>query len=129
MPAAYDGARAGPIKRLKRCLKTHLLPVPRRRLRAGGAGSLGFPGKASGPADAAATSVTTLIGYNPVFLPVELAVQILDYAHAHGRVTTRDMVREHGASPNTRNVTFRNLVAKNMLAWHGAGRSTWYSLP
>jgi Fic family protein len=59
----------------------------------------------------------------------ELAVQILDYAQAHGRVTTRDMVREHGASPNTLKVTFRNLVAKNMLARHGGGRSTWYSLP
>jgi hypothetical protein len=59
----------------------------------------------------------------------ELAVQILDYVHAHGRVTTRDMVREHGASPNTAKVIFRNLVAKHLLIRHGAGRSTFYSLP
>jgi hypothetical protein len=45
-------------------------------------------------------------------------IQILDYAQAHGRVTTRDMVREHSASPNTLKVTFRNLVAKKMLARH-----------
>jgi Fic family protein len=59
----------------------------------------------------------------------ELALQILDYAKAHGRVTTRDMVRVHGASPNTAKVTFRALVAKALLVRHGAGRSIWYSLP
>ena len=59
----------------------------------------------------------------------ELAVQMLDYAQAHGRVTTRDIVREHGASPNTVKATFRNLVAKHLLVRHGAGRSIWYSLP
>jgi Fic family protein len=58
-----------------------------------------------------------------------LAVQILDYAKAQGRVTTRDMVREHGASPNTVKATFRGMVAKKLLARHGAGRSIWYSLP
>jgi Fic family protein len=58
----------------------------------------------------------------------ELAVYILDYAKAHGRVTTRDMVREHGASPNTAKATFRNLVEKNLLVRYGAGRSIWYSL-
>lgn len=58
-----------------------------------------------------------------------LAVAILDYVRAHGRVTTRDMVREHGASPNTAKATFRGLVAKRLLVRHGAGRSTWYSLP
>ena len=59
----------------------------------------------------------------------ELAVQILDYAQAHGRVTTRDMVREHGASANTTKAVFRNLVAKGLLVRHGAGRSIWYALP
>ncbi|HWB30497.1 MAG TPA: Fic family protein [Vicinamibacterales bacterium] len=59
----------------------------------------------------------------------ELAVQILDYVRAHGRVTTRDMVREHGASPNTAKATFRTLVGKHLLIRHGAGRSTWYRLP
>jgi Fic family protein len=59
----------------------------------------------------------------------KLAAEILDYAREHGRVTTRDMVREHGASPNTLKATFSSLVAKGLLARHGGGRSTWYSLP
>jgi len=59
----------------------------------------------------------------------ELAVRILDYVRDHGRVTTRDMVRETGASPNTLKATFTSLVEKGLLARHGGGRSTWYSLP
>jgi Fic family protein len=63
-----------------------------------------------------------------VALP-ELAVKILDYVRDQGRVTTRDMVREHGASPNTLKATFTSLVDKGLLVRHGAGRSTWYALP
>jgi Fic family protein len=59
----------------------------------------------------------------------ELAVKILDYARDHGRVTSRDMVREAGASPNTLKATFTSLVEKGLLARHGGGRSTWYGLP
>ncbi len=59
----------------------------------------------------------------------ELAVTILDYVRDQGRVTTRDMVREYGASPNTLKVTFTSLVEKGLLARHGAGRSTWYGSP
>lgn len=59
----------------------------------------------------------------------ELAVKILDYVRDHGRVTTRDMVREVGASPNTLKSTFSNLVNKGLLIRRGGGRSTWYSLP
>lgn len=59
----------------------------------------------------------------------ELAAKILDYARDHGRVTTRDMVREAGASPNTLKATFTSLVGKGLLVRHGGGRSTWYSLP
>jgi len=58
----------------------------------------------------------------------ELAVQILDHARGHGRVTTRDMVRAYGASPNTTKAVFRTLVEKNLLIRHGGGRSIWYSL-
>lgn len=57
-----------------------------------------------------------------------LAVRILDYVRDHGRVTTRDMVREAGASPNTLKATFTSLVEKGLLVRHGGGRSTWYSL-
>jgi Fic family protein len=59
----------------------------------------------------------------------ELAVKILDYVGDQGRVTTRDMVREFSASPNTLKVTFTSLVEKGLLVRHGAGRSTWYGLP
>ncbi len=59
----------------------------------------------------------------------ELAVKILDYVQDHGRVTTRDMVRETGASPNTLKATFGSLVAKGFLVRHGGGRSTWYGQP
>ena len=59
----------------------------------------------------------------------ELAIKIIDYVRAHGRVTTRDMVRETGASPNTLKATFSSLVEKGLLTRHGAGRSTWYGLP
>jgi Fic family protein len=59
----------------------------------------------------------------------ELAITILDYARDHGRVTSRDMVREAGASPNTLKATFTSLVEKGLLTRNGGGRSTWYSLP
>tara|TARA_R110002050_G_scaffold298723_3_gene462556 strand:- start:1762 stop:2811 length:1050 start_codon:yes stop_codon:yes gene_type:complete len=59
----------------------------------------------------------------------ELSINILDYVRDHGRVTSRDIVREFGASPNTLKVTFSSLVKKGLLARHGGGRSTWYSLP
>jgi len=58
-----------------------------------------------------------------------LAIQILDYVRDHGRVTTRDMVRFAGASPNTLKTVFRTLVSKGLLVRNGGGRSTWYGLP
>ncbi|UNE54413.1 Fic family protein [Bartonella machadoae] len=66
---------------------------------------------------------------NALFSLSELALNILDYVRDHGRVTTRDMVREIGASPNTLKATFTSLVEKGLLIRHGGGRSTWYSLP
>ena len=59
----------------------------------------------------------------------ELAFRILDYVRDQGRATTRDMVREAGASPNTLKSTFRSLVEKGLLVRHGGGRSIWYGLP
>ncbi len=59
----------------------------------------------------------------------ELSVKILDYVRDHGRVTSRDMVREAGASPNTLKVTFGSLLEKGLLIRHGGGRSTWYGVP
>ena len=66
---------------------------------------------------------------NALAILPELAVKILDYVRDHGRVTTRDMVRETGASPNTLKATFTSLVEKGLLVRHGGGRSTWYNLP
>jgi Fic family protein len=59
----------------------------------------------------------------------DLAIKIVDYARGHGRVTSRDMVRETGASSNTLKATFKSLVEKNLLVRHGGGRSTWYGMP
>lgn len=56
----------------------------------------------------------------------ELGIKILDYVRDHGRVTTGDMVRTLGASPNTLKATFKTLVEKGLLVRHGGGRSTWY---
>lgn len=42
----------------------------------------------------------------------ELAIQILDYVRDHGRVTSRDIVRVAGASPNTLKTLFSRLVSK-----------------
>lgn len=48
-----------------------------------------------------------------------LAVKILDYVQDHGLVTTRDMVRKMGISPNTLKTMFSNLVKKWLLVRHG----------
>jgi len=58
-----------------------------------------------------------------------LSVKILDYVQGHGRITSRDMARETGASPNTLKSTFTSLVKKGLLVRHGKGRSTWYGQP
>lgn len=65
---------------------------------------------------------------NALLVLPELAMKILDYARDHGRVTTRDMVREAGASPNTLKAVFQSLVKKGLLTRHGAGRGIWYGL-
>lgn len=59
----------------------------------------------------------------------EIALLIMDYVQQQGRVTSRDMVREAGASPNTLKVTFSVLVKKGLLVRYGKGKSTWYGLP
>ncbi|MEH6633530.1 MAG: hypothetical protein V7776_22160 [Halopseudomonas aestusnigri] len=47
----------------------------------------------------------------------------------HRCVTTRNIVHEVGASPNTLKVTFRSFVGKGLLVRHGEERSIWYSQP
>jgi Fic family protein len=58
----------------------------------------------------------------------ELAVQIVDHARQHGRVTIGDMIRVTGASRNTLKEHFRRLVALGHLEQHGARKGTWYGL-
>jgi Fic family protein len=59
----------------------------------------------------------------------DLAVQIVDHARQHGRVTMGDMVRVTGASRNTLKEHFRRLLAQGHLVRHGAGKGSWYGLP
>ncbi|TVR60482.1 MAG: DUF977 family protein [Candidatus Competibacteraceae bacterium] len=59
----------------------------------------------------------------------ELAVQILDQARQHGRVTIGEMIRVTGASRNTLKEHFRRLLEQGHLVRRGRGKGTWYTLP
>jgi len=59
----------------------------------------------------------------------DLAIQILDHARDHGRVTIADAVVITGASRNTLKLHFKTLRERGLLALHGQGRGAWYSLP
>lgn len=59
----------------------------------------------------------------------DLAVQIVDYARQHGRVSMGDAIKISGASRNTLKEHFRRLVEQGYLAQHGSGKGTWYALP
>ena len=58
-----------------------------------------------------------------------LAVQIIDHARQHGRVTIGDMIRVTGASRNTLKEHFRRLLEQGHIVRHGLGKGTWYALP
>jgi len=58
-----------------------------------------------------------------------LAIQILDHARDHGRVTIADAVAITGASRNTLKLHFNTLRERGLLALHGQGRGAWPSLP
>ena len=58
----------------------------------------------------------------------ELAVQIIDHARQHGRVTMGDIVKVTGASRNTLKEHFRRLLEQGHLEKHGVGKGTWYVL-
>ena len=59
----------------------------------------------------------------------ELAVQIVDHARQHGRVTMGDIIKVTGASRNTLKDHFRHLLEQGHLVKYGAGKGTWYVLP
>lgn len=58
----------------------------------------------------------------------ELALQIVDLAREHGRVTIGEIVALTGASRNTLKQHLRTLVERGYLNQHGAGRGVWYEL-
>ncbi len=58
-----------------------------------------------------------------------LAVQIVDHARQHGRVTIGEMVRLSGANRNTLKQHLRRLVELGHLKQYGARKGTWYGLP
>jgi Fic family protein len=58
----------------------------------------------------------------------ELSQSILDIAKEHGRVSISDIVAITNANRNTVKVHLKKLVALNLLAQHGTGRSVWYTL-
>ncbi|EIC23105.1 Fic family protein [Thiorhodovibrio frisius] len=59
----------------------------------------------------------------------DLALQILDHARDHGRVTIADAVTITGASRNTLKMHFKMLREQGYLTLHGQGRGAWYGLP
>ncbi len=59
----------------------------------------------------------------------ELAVQIIDHARQHGRVTMGMMIRVTRGSRNTLKEHFRRLLDQRHLVQHGKGKGTWYALP
>jgi Fic family protein len=58
----------------------------------------------------------------------ELALQIVEFAREHGRITIGDAMRLTGASRNTLKQHFRVLVERGHLNQHGSGRGVWYEL-
>ena len=57
----------------------------------------------------------------------ELAVQILELAKAHGRITNGQVVDLTGANRNTVKKHLQMLVSASHLVQHGSGKATWYS--
>ena len=57
----------------------------------------------------------------------ELAVQILELAKAHGRITNGQVVDITGANRNTVKKHLQMLVLASHLVQHGSGKATWYS--
>ncbi|MEO6387058.1 MAG: DUF977 family protein, partial [Croceibacterium sp.] len=57
----------------------------------------------------------------------ELAVQILELAKAHGRITNGQVADVTGANRNTVKKHLQALVSASNLVQHGSGKATWYS--
>jgi Fic family protein len=57
-----------------------------------------------------------------------LALQIVEFAREHGRITMGDAIKLTGASRNTLKQHFRALVEQGHLKQQGSGRGSWYEL-
>lgn len=57
-----------------------------------------------------------------------LALQVVEFAREHGRVTMGDAIKLTGASRNTLKQHFRALVERGYLKRQGSGRGAWYGL-
>ena len=58
----------------------------------------------------------------------DLQLQIVEFAHEHGRVTIGEVIRLIAVSLNTVKQHFRLLVERSTLCQHGSGRGVWYPL-
>jgi Fic family protein len=58
----------------------------------------------------------------------ELALQIVEFAREHGRITMGDAIRLTHGNRNTLKQHFRALVEQGHLSQRGAGRGVWYEL-
>uniref|UniRef100_Q3ASC8 Regulatory protein, AsnC family n=1 Tax=Chlorobium chlorochromatii (strain CaD3) TaxID=340177 RepID=Q3ASC8_CHLCH len=56
----------------------------------------------------------------------ELALQIVEFVHQHGRITIGEAVKLTDANRNTLKVHFRKLVEQGYLKQQGSGRGVWY---
>ena len=57
-----------------------------------------------------------------------LALQIVEFAREHGRITMGEAIKLTGASRNTLKQHFRALVEQGQLKQQGRGRGSWYEL-
>ncbi|SHH74911.1 Fic family protein [Pollutimonas bauzanensis] len=57
-----------------------------------------------------------------------LALQIVEFAREHGRITMGEAIRLTGSNRNTLKQHFRTLVEQGHLVKQGGGRGTWYGL-
>ncbi|MEX2366968.1 MAG: DUF977 family protein, partial [Pseudohongiellaceae bacterium] len=57
-----------------------------------------------------------------------LALQVVEFAREHGRITMAEAIRLTGSNRNTLKQHFRALVEQGHLLRHGAGRGVWYEL-
>ena len=57
-----------------------------------------------------------------------LALQIVEFAREHGRITMGEAIKLTSASRNTLKQHFRALVEQGHLKQQGRGRGSWYEL-